>query len=390
MAKNNNLHAAKVAKNDEFYTQFDDIQRELNHYTKHFEGKTVLCNCDDPFESNFCKFFLLNFNYLKLKRLICTSYSGSKVLGTNKQMSLFDEDNEPVVQEHGYVLDVKSVPFKGGDITEDDIDALLNRKRGGVRKLKGNGSFDSPECIELLKQADIVVTNPMFSLFRPYIALLMEYNKQFLVIGNKNAVTYKEIFPLLKDNKIWLGCSIPQEFILPDGTVTKKVAGLCRWFTNLDHNKRHEKLILFRRYYDENGEKSKEAKEMYLPYDNYDAINVDKVGDIPCDYAGVMGVPITFLDKFNPEQFDILELGNSRDNFTPSKDYINPKKHLKDGTVCNGGAINCVLAIEQDAKPTKVVYYTSDNSKYLIPPYARILIRNKHPQPPLGRKKEKG
>lgn len=178
----------------------------MHHYEKHFKGKTVLCNCDDPFESNFCKYFLLNFNYLGLKRLICTSYSGSPITGTNQQISLFDEDNKPVVNSHGYVLDVSSVPCNSrGGTTEEQVRELLGKKRGGVKKLKGNGSFDSPECIEYLKQADIVVGNPPFSLFRRYVTLLVEHDKKFLIIGNPNAVTYKEIFPLLKDNKMWLG-----------------------------------------------------------------------------------------------------------------------------------------------------------------------------------------
>lgn len=282
----------------------------MNHYTKHFEGKTVLCNCDDPFESNFCKFFLLNFNYLKLKRLICTSYSGSKILGTNKQMSLFDEDDNPVVNEHGYVLDVTHVPHAADrDITEDDISALLNKKRGGVKKLKGNGSFDSEECIEYLKQADIVVTNCPWSRFRDYMALLEEYHKKYLILGNKNAITYKEIFPLLKDNKMWLGYCSPSEFKTPDAGVTKKVAGLGRWFTNLDIKKRHEDLILWKHYYDKNGNPTGEFQH----YDNYAAINVDKVSEIPIDYEGVMGVPITFLDKYNPEQFEIVSFRKGED-----------------------------------------------------------------------------
>ena len=223
----------------------------------------------------------------------------------------------------------------------------------------------------------------IFSLFREYVAVLMEHEKKFLIIGNINAITYKEVFPLIRDNKIWVGYKFngkPMEFIVPDdyplkGSVCgytpdgKKyigVGGTC-WFTNCDIPKRHEKLVLWKNY----------TPEEYPKYDNYDAINVDKTANIPCDYDGVMGVPISFLDKFNPDQFEIVELGNSRDNFTPNKDYMNPKKHLKDGKVTNGGAINCVLAIEQNTKPVNTVYYTSDNSKYLVPPYARILIRKK-------------
>ena len=216
MAKNENLHRAKDAKKDEFYTQYEDIQNELNHYEKHFKGKTVLCNCDDPFESNFCKFFLRNFNYLGLKRLICTSYSTSPVIG--QQLTLFDWMDEPVVQGNGYVMDIHEVPMANGrGVSDADIDALLNSKRRGVKKLKGDGDFRSEECIEYLKQADIVVTNPPFSLFREYVAQLMEYQKDFLIIGSQNAITYKEIFPLIKENKLWLGFkSGDMAFTVPD------------------------------------------------------------------------------------------------------------------------------------------------------------------------------
>lgn len=204
MAGNAALSKAKDAKKDEFYTQYEDIQNELNNYTAHFNGKTVLCNCDDPFESNFCKFFLRNFNYLKLKRLICTSYTSSPVAG--KQLSLFDDFDEPVAPGHGYVMDVSEVPMANGrGVSDDDINTLLKSEKSGVKRLKGDGDFRSAECTEYLKAADIVVTNPPFSLFREYVAQLVEYGKKFLIIGNKNAITYKEIFPLLKDNKMWLG-----------------------------------------------------------------------------------------------------------------------------------------------------------------------------------------
>ena len=248
MAKNENLHKAKDAKKDEFYTQYEDIQNELNHYEQHFRGKTVLCNCDDPFESNFCKFFLRNFNYLGLKRLICTSYGTSPVVG--QQLSLFDDENEPVARGHGYVMDIREVPMANGrGVSDEDIDALLKSKRRGVKKLKGDGDFRSEECIEYLKQADIVVTNPPFSLFREYVAQLMEYDKKFLIIGNKNAITYKEIFPLIKDNKLWLGYGFRKDdayFRIPLERATGYAPGVynpatglvhfrnCTWFTNLD------------------------------------------------------------------------------------------------------------------------------------------------------------
>lgn len=313
MAKNENLHKAKDAKKDEFYTQYEDIQNELNHYEQHFNGKTVLCNCDDPFESNFCKFFLRNFNYLGLRRLICTSYDTSPVVG--KQLSLFDDENEPVVRGHGYVMDIKEVPMANGrGVSDEDIDALLKSKRRGVKKLKGDGDFRSEECIEYLKEADIVVTNPPFSLFREYVAQLMTYNKSFLIIGNVNAITYKEIFPLIKDTKLWLGASIhsgDRKFYVPDdyplhaagcgidknGRKYIRVKGV-RWFTNLDYAIRHEELVLYKKYYGN--------EEEYPHYANYDAINVNKVADIPCDYFEEIGVPITYLDKHNPEQFEII------------------------------------------------------------------------------------
>ena len=216
MANNASLHAAGVAKQDEFYTQYDDIQNELNHYEKHFEGKTVLCNCDDPFESNFCKFFLWNFNYLKLTRLICTSYSTSSVVG--QQLSLFDEMDAPVERGSGYVMDIHEVPMANGrGVSDADIDVLLHSKKRGVKKLKGDGDFRSDECIKYLKQADIVVTNPPFSMFREYVAQLIEFDKKFLIIGNQNAITYKEIFPLIQHNKMWLGWKFgDMAFRVPD------------------------------------------------------------------------------------------------------------------------------------------------------------------------------
>ena len=333
MAKNENLHKAKDAKKDEFYTQYEDIQNELNHYEQHFRGKTVLCNCDDPFESNFCKFFLRNFNYLGLKRLICTSYGTSPVVG--QQLSLFDDENEPVARGHGYVMDIREVPMANGrGVSDEDIDALLKSKRRGVKKLKGDGDFRSEECIEYLKQADIVVTNPPFSLFREYVAQLVAYQKDFLIIGNVNAITYKEIFPLIKDNKLWLGASIhsgDRKFYVPDdyplraagcgvdkdGRKYIRVKGV-RWFTNLDYAIRHEKLVLYKKYYGNEDE--------YPRYANYDAINVNKVADIPCDYFEEIGVPITYLDKHNPEQFEIIGasrwMGKPMSEIAPKGSYV--------------------------------------------------------------------
>lgn len=317
MAKNGSLNRAGVAKQDEFYTTYDSIQSEINYFSNGtFEGKTVFCNCDDPFESNFTRFFLRNFNYLGLKRLICTSYTGSHVAGT--QLSLFDDYNEPVSGSHGYVLDITNVPMANGrGVSDNDIDSLLHTS-GVVTRLKGDGDFRSKECIDYLKQSDIVVTNPPFSLFRSYVEQLMKYKKHFLIIGSQNAITYKEIFPLLMDNKMWLGMPFPRGnayFIIPKGYDTSRFAkGVynpetrqvkfrnVRWFTNLDYEQRHEDLVLYKQY----------RSDDYPKFDNYDAIDVDKTADIPLDYSGYMGVPITFLDKFSPDQFDIVNANDVR------------------------------------------------------------------------------
>lgn len=359
MEKKRTLAKAKIDKKDEFYTRYEDIQAELNHYEEHFKGKTVLCNCDDPYESNFCKFFLRNFNYLGLRRLICTSYSTSPVVG--QQLSIFDEDNEQVVPGNGYVMDITEVPMANGrGISDEDIYRLLSSKKRGVKKLKGTGDFRSEECIFYLKQADIVVTNPPFSLFKEYVAQLIEYEKKFIIIGNQNAIAYKEIFPFIRDNKLWLGNGFKGnvgffESPYQDYAVSSQhKEGLIRvsgvmWFTNLDLQKRHEELILFRTY----------NPEDYPLYANYQAINVDKTTEIPKDYEGTMGVPITFLDKFNPDQFDIIglgitELGKSIGVGDYDRKYKTPAS--RDGTL----------------------YYVKDGKG--IVPYARVLIRNKHPE----------
>ena len=317
---NKNLNAAKTAKKDEFYTQMTDIERELQHYWKHFQGKVVLCNCDDPYESNFFKYFALRFNQLGLKKLICTCYDGSPVAGT--QLSLFSLDAEGNEKKTAYKVEITEVQDINGDGAVDltDVESLIKNDHNVLSVLKGNGDFRSQECIELLKQADIVVTNPPFSLFREYVAQLVEYDKKFLIIGNINVVTYKEVFPLIRDNKMWLGPSItsgdrkfnvPEDYPLnaagcgidSDGKRYIRVKGV-RWFTNLDHNKRHEELDLVCRY----------TSEEYPKYDNYNAINIGKTVDIPYDYDGYMGVPITFLDKYNPDQFEIIwqACGNTR------------------------------------------------------------------------------
>lgn len=294
---NKNLTAAKKAKNDEFYTRLIDIENELKHYKNHFEGKVVLCNCDDPVESNFFKYFVMNFNHLKLKGLIGIGYAGSPIAYTQLKFSNNDDgeliENTP---DKPYVLEVTHLD---GDPDAEQFREMVGRKKGKtgywqVHRLRGDGDFRSEESVSYLKRADIVVTNPPFSLFREYVAQLVEYNKKFIIIGNKNAITYKEFFPLLKDNKVWIGYGAVKEFLKPDGTTQK--FGNVGWYTNLDIAKRHENLILWKKY----------TPEEYPKYDNYDAINVDKVDQIPCDYDGVMGVPITFLDKYSPDQFEII------------------------------------------------------------------------------------
>ncbi len=277
--KNGNLHTAKHEKNDEFYTQLADIENELKHYTEHFRGKVVYCNCDDPRVSNFFHYFSYNFERLGLKKLITTCYK-------NQERDLFSQNDS----EHAIYLEYN------GDKNGDNIP---NPEEIGIHHLKGDGDFRSKESIELLKQADIVVTNPPFSLFREYIAQLIEYNKKFIVIGSMNAITYKEIFKLIKENKIWLGNNSVKEFLQPNGV--KKTFGNILWYTNLDHKKRHEEIILYKRY----------NEEEYPKYDNYDAIEVSKVANIPMDYDGYMGVPITFLNKYNPEQFEIIGMSAS-------------------------------------------------------------------------------
>lgn len=336
---NSSLQNAKRAKNDEFYTRLEDIEEELKHYKEHFKGKVVFCNCDDPYESNFFKYFATNFNVLGLKKLICTSYAGSPVAG--KEVSLFyEEERECNIQaKRAYKVILSELKDVNNDGREDinDVKEIIKHR---IRYLKGDGDFRSDESIELLKQADIVVTNPPFSLFREYIAQLIAYKKSFLIIGNMNAITYKEIFPLIKNNLLWLGYkSLNQDtyfnvtdeyknFLLKNkkegsaykivnGIVMGRLASAC-WFTNLDHKKRHEELLLFKKF----------APEKYPKYDNYDAINVDKVVDIPCDYDGVMGVPITFLDKYNPDQFEIVAFRKGEDGkdlvFTRERERVQP------------------------------------------------------------------
>lgn len=310
---NKNLQSAKTAKNDEFYTQLVDIEKELKNYKEQFRGKVVYCNCDDPFESNFFKYFAANFNELALKKLITTSYVKSPIAGG--QLPLFEVEglkpsgNEPFKIEINNVSDLNT----DGAISLEDVRYLLKHNSNVARPLKGNGDFRSEECIELLKEADIVVTNPPFSLFREYVAQLIEYGKKFLILGDQNAITYKEIFGYIKENKLWLGYDnggtkwfqVPMDYNIPTESRKKIINGVkffsmgrILWFTNLDTVKRHEELTLYKKY----------SPEDYPKYNNYNAININRYIDIPMDYKGVMGVPVTFVDKYNPEQFEIIGL----------------------------------------------------------------------------------
>lgn len=547
MSKNENLINAQKAKRDEFFTPREAVENELKYYPDCFKGKIVYCNCDDPHVSEFFKYFLANFKRLGLKALYCTCYEGSET----SQLRLNQSDDEYQGKPYKAIIledDINTIIDEYGELTRETAERYIN-EYDKIEILKGNGSFDSPECLKLLEKADIVVTNEPFSLTIPFINLLMEYNKKFLIIANKNAITYKEVFPLIKDNKLWLGYTQPKEFMTPTGEISKKLSGLTRWFTNLDIPKRHDDLILWKKY----------SPEEYPHYDNYDAINVDKVAEIPCDYCeswglypeefealdknqweevrrepkddteliyvipakntelrqalhehaegykekieaelanviycnGVLGVPITYVDKANSKQFEILEgdeyrkkkrtknswsctsyhdskesnlpsypyqkdivtellelqshssisgvqnslelkgstdtsmiiqdmatvsesttekhtheflskrycngqigvpitfldkcnpnqfkltgLGTSRELYTPIKKYLNPKKYLKDGRIVSANEINSTLAYRINKEQIKNVYYKADNIDYLLfQPYARILIQ---------------
>lgn len=316
MSKNTNLHEAKKKANDEWYTQKNAIEAEIKYYWNHFKGKIVYCNCDDPYESEFFKYFMIRFEMLGLKGLYATCYEGSQM--SQHQLQLFEDE------------EYKGIPYKI-EIYQKDIDQLKEEYNGTLsqetiklyikkhkkaKRLKGNGSFDSPECLKLLEKADIVVTNEPFSLTIPFINLLMEYNKKFLIIANKNAITYKEVFPLFKDNKLWLGYTQPKEFMTPTGEISKKLSGLTRWFTNLDIPKRHDDLILWKKY----------SPDEYPHYDNYDAINVDKVAEIPCDYCESWGL--------YPEEYEVLDKAQWEEVRREHKDdteliYVIPAKNTE-------------------------------------------------------------
>ncbi len=347
-AQNKNLNQAKTNKKDEFYTQLSDIERELKYYKKHFKDKVVYCNCDDPRVSNFFHFFSYNFEKLGLKKLIATCYK-------NQDMDLFSQNNSEQAIYLEYTGD------KNGNNIPDP-------KEIGIKKLKGDGDFRSKECIELLKQADIVVTNPPFSLFREYVSQLIEYDKKFVIVGHQNAIKYKEIFPLIRDNKLWLGYGFKggaghfiNEHYEDYATATDRKEGMIRvsgvhWFTNLEINKRHEDLILYKKY----------TPEEYPKFENFDAINVDVTKDIPMDYEGFMGVPITFMDKYNPDQFEIIGVGIANLGLEMGVQPYKPehKKYRKE--VQKRGAVDGDLYMMVDGVVTV--------------PYSRIIIRSKKVQ----------
>lgn len=390
MAGNSILKAANKAKNDEFYTQLTDIEKEMKYYRNHFKGKTVFCNCDDPFESNFFKYFVLNFNRLGLKKLISTCYVSSSIVGT--QLKYFEDDKgqlsfsfgeeqvEVISSKKPYKAIVTTVHDTKGDGSVDmfDVARLFEIGENKLCVLDGDGDFRSDECIELLKEADIVVTNPPFSLFRDFVSILVQFKKKFIIIGNKNSVTYKELFPLIMNGDMWIGARnmnsdfwlyVPNDYSyekLDEGGNRLKHIMAC-WFTNLDIKKRHEKLILYKNY----------SPDEYPQYDNYDAININVVQDIPYDYEGVMGVPITFLDKYNPEQFEILGLVNGKDDLVKintKRDYTDFKEMRQDGTFTgsNGKKINGNPVLQ--GKPSKGNYFVFENET-VYSTYARIFIK---------------
>jgi hypothetical protein len=409
----NRFHAslgkAKAAKQDEFYTQYVDIQKEVEAYLEFdpdtFRSKIVYCNCDDPFESNFFKYFAANFNRLGLKKLITTSYNGSPVAGQGTLFPEYNEGNGKRKKPKAIAVIVDHVKDEDGDgaVNINDVKLFLNRNKAARVALKGDdkyagGDFRSADCIALLKQSDIVITNPPFSLFREYVAQLAEHGKKFLIIANKNAITYKEIFPLIKANKLWMGVTpmgtdmlfdLPPKqakVMLESGRkgsnyriVNGRVMGRSSsvWFTNLDHGRRHPKLPLMTMEDNLRFSKHKEmnGKAAYDPYDNFNAIEVPFTDAIPGDYDGVMGVPISFLDKYNPAQFELVGYEYSdelRTRTYPVQIQVNKK-----GTRSNVTKLNDVCALRVDVAPMSGTTYYIVNGEYFVAPYKRLFIRRR-------------
>lgn len=379
---NTGMHTARNNKKDEFYTRLEDIQDELKYHKEAFKGQTVFCNCDDPYESNFVKYFLLKFNELGLKKFIATCYDGSPEAGN--ELTVFDlfgqdyaisvgQESVKTLASEAYKIEVTEVNDLNGDgvIDLDDIKLLL-KTPGVVTPLKGNGDFRSTECIKLLDEADICATNPPFSLFRDYIALMVEHNKKFIILGNTNAITYKEVFPLIRDNKLWTGHAFNKTMIFKTPYANTQTAsrntviknGLdpeegytavpsISWFTNLPVHKHEEDLLMYETY----------SPDKFYHYENYPAINVDEVKKIPVDYFGYMGVPITFLDKYNPEQFEIINLS----------------RYLSDSTGLNADFVSNYNNNNKNAIPEgyKDLGYYDENGIATIP-YMRIIIKRKY------------
>jgi len=403
---NQNLQAAKTAKQDEFYTQYVDIQKEVEAYLEFdpdtFRDKVVYCNCDDPFESNFFKYFAANFNKLRLKKLISTSYDGSPIAGQGTLFPEYDEGNGKRQKPKALAVTVDHVNDEDGDGAANvtDVEVFLQRNKAARRALKADdkypgGDFRSAECVALLGEADIVVTNPPFSLFREYVAQLVQHGKKFLIIGNTNSITYKEIFPLIKDNRLWLGCTsfnVGMFFEVPDdwehfhhidretGRKIARVSTSC-WYTNLDHGRRHAPLNLMTMAENLKFSKSLRGKTAYDRYDNYDAIEVGTYKEIPSDYDGMMGVPVTFLDKHNPDQFEIL--GYEKSYHLQTKKYGTQIQVDRAGKRSNVSKLNDGVAIKVDRPPTGTTYYIVDG-EYYIQQYKRIFIRHRRRTRPAG------
>lgn len=398
---NQGLAAAKAAKQDEFYTQYVDIQNEVEAYLEFdpdtFRGKVVYCNCDDPFESNFFKYFATNFNKLGLKKLVTTSYDGSPIAGQGTLFPEYNEGNGKRQKPKALAVTVDHVKDEDADgaVNVTDVELFLKRNKAARIGLKGNdkypgGDFRSPECVALLKEADIVVTNPPFSLFREYVAQLVEHSKKFLILGNQNAITYKEIFPLIKDNKLWLGVDnggtkwfeVQDDYDIQTESRKKIVNGIkyfsmgsIMWFTNLDHGRRHQKLPLMTMAENLKFSKNLRGKPAYDRYDNYDAIEVATYKEIPSDYDGIMGVPITFLDKYNPDQFEILGITKTWHGGA-SKTYPMQTQISKDGSKSLVSKLNDGPAVKVSGRPTGQTFYRVGTDNF-IQLYARVLIRRR-------------
>jgi len=401
---NENLSKAKNARNDEFYTQFHDIEKEINAYLEYdpnvFRGKTILCPCDDPYESNFFKYFALYFNDFKLKKLIATCYVGSPI--SNKELSLFPEETEAnKTTRHPHKIEIAEIPDMNNDgvVNLYDVQLLLGNNRNHLTRLKGDGDFRSDEIKKLRDEADIIITNPPFSLFREFLTWITEANKQFIIIGNKNCITYKEVFPLFKENKLWIGTmpmGIDLLFQVPDDYAKKMIEegkegsnykivncivygrSSSVWFTNIDHGRRHQPLQLMTIANNIRYNKKLKGKE-YEKYDNYDAIEVPFTDAIPSDYGGIMGVPITFLDKYSPEQFEILGATQRgcHDEVPDTKkydDYWEVKQNGKK-TGSSGGKTNENANLAgNDGKKN---YFTNKEGRIIQSSYQRIFIKHK-------------